>query len=131
MMNRPSYKHAVEWLALNDDTEWVEYPPETGSGSLAVTAALVIDLFGVAEEKLRKDLHAELLKVRTQVERAPPTDGKPTWHGKFYHGGRWETVRNAAHNPLAYASDTAALAGAKLILGKRYEAALQQNAEAA
>lgn len=45
-MRSPGYREAVEWLALNDDTEWLddEY------GSISVTTALVRDLWDVPDD---------------------------------------------------------------------------------
>lgn len=51
-MNRPSYKQALQWIADNDDTEWLR----DEHGCLSVTAALVADLFGVSDERIKKDL---------------------------------------------------------------------------
>lgn len=57
-MKRASYRHAISWIALNDDTEWLndEY------GSCSVTAALVADLFGVTDDKVTADLRRFLEK---------------------------------------------------------------------
>jgi hypothetical protein len=51
-VKRPGYREAIEWIALNDDTEWLnaEY------GSPSVTACLVADLFGVTTERVTADL---------------------------------------------------------------------------
>ncbi len=55
---RASYRDAVAWIAGNDDTEFMD--AERGQECLSVTAALVIDLFGVPESKFRADLRREL-----------------------------------------------------------------------
>ncbi|WP_336057340.1 hypothetical protein [Nitratireductor sp. CH_MIT9313-5] len=51
-MKRPSYRHAIAWLAHNDDTQWLndEDPIES------VSTALVADLFGVDVERVTRDL---------------------------------------------------------------------------
>jgi len=54
---RKGYRFAIQWLALNDDCEWVE----TDWG-LSVTASLVADLFNVDDEKVRTDLLREIKK---------------------------------------------------------------------
>lgn len=59
---RASYRAAILWMAENDDTDWVD---NGGPGS--VTAALVADLFGKDDAKVRADLakvlQAGLIKV--------------------------------------------------------------------
>ena len=111
-MKRPSYREAVEWLALNDDTTWVEFSPESGDGSISVSGALACDLFGVEDSRLRKDLQAKLAILRVRHIIVPPTDGKLTWHGQYHFGGNWHIVSNKAGHPLAYASPEAAIKGA-------------------
>lgn len=44
--------------------------------------------------------------------------GSGTWHGFYRIGGKWFTVQNAANNPIAYASEDAAFAGAKWMLDR-------------
>jgi hypothetical protein len=56
-MKRASYKEAITWLAVNDDTFWLI----EDNSCLSVTAALVSDLFGVSEEKMTKDLIKECI----------------------------------------------------------------------
>jgi hypothetical protein len=74
MMRRPSYRRAITWLIENDDTEWVTADPQEGGGALSVTAALVADLFGVEDDRVRRDL-ARMLKERqariTRLEEMP------------------------------------------------------------
>ena len=48
-MSKPGsgYRAAIEWIAQNDDNEWIEEYLETkgeGSESLSVTASMVCDL---------------------------------------------------------------------------------------
>ena len=62
-MKRPSYREAIEWLARNDDNEWVKADPEEGGGALSVTASLVADMFGIDDERVRKDLTRKLERM--------------------------------------------------------------------
>jgi hypothetical protein len=50
------YKDAIEWIARNDDTEWVNDP----NGCESVTAALVADLFNKTDEEVRDDIRKAL-----------------------------------------------------------------------
>lgn len=59
-MSRASYRHAIKWLAHNDDNEWID--DEYGSPS--VTAILVADLFDIAIEKVTADIKRELGKIK-------------------------------------------------------------------
>ena len=121
-MTRASYTSAVAWIAANDDCTWVEHLAYTGDGSISVTGAMTCDLFGVDEARLRKDLHRELTRSRVRARRDGAFQGSPVYRGEFYHGGRWETVQSKLHLPLAYMTEAAAVAGAKLLLTQRYEA---------
>jgi hypothetical protein len=53
MIAQPSYKSAVEWIALNDNPGAAELP-ETLEGYL--TVALVADLFGVDLKRVAEDV---------------------------------------------------------------------------
>lgn len=53
MIAQPSYKSAVEWIALNDNPGVAELP-ETLEGYL--TVALVADLFGVDLKRVAEDV---------------------------------------------------------------------------
>ncbi len=55
-MNTPSLKQAAKWLASNDDTDWVNHEPDEALGMPSVTASLVADLFGVDEERVRREI---------------------------------------------------------------------------
>jgi hypothetical protein len=57
-MKRASYRDGVFWLAVNDDTDWVDAEVNTPS----VTACLLADLFGVDTERVRVDVRRELKK---------------------------------------------------------------------
>ena len=46
-----SYKQAISWIVLNDDTSDIE---QTGIGT--VTMALVADIFGKDDEKVMADI---------------------------------------------------------------------------
>lgn len=61
-MSRASYAAAIFWMAANDDTEWVDLPPDEGGGCPSVTATLTADLFGKDTEQVRKDLRRELAR---------------------------------------------------------------------
>lgn len=52
-MKRASYREAIEWLAYNDDNEWLD---DVDDPSPSVSAGLVRDLFDVDTDKLIKDL---------------------------------------------------------------------------
>lgn len=58
-MTRPSYKRALEWLALNDDCYWLR----SSEPMLSVATALVADLFSKDDETTRKDLIKALWRV--------------------------------------------------------------------
>lgn len=69
-MKRPSYRAAIEWMALEDDVNWIYTDDKISSTS----AVLVADLFGVSTERVTRDLirfMEKRLKIREQaVERA-------------------------------------------------------------
>lgn len=62
-MKRPGYREAIRWIVYNDDTEWVRADEDEGDPMISVTAALVIDLFDVSEERFMADLRRELRKA--------------------------------------------------------------------
>jgi hypothetical protein len=53
---RPSYRAAIIWMVLNDDTEWAD----DAEPSLSVTAALVADLFGRTDAEVLASLRREI-----------------------------------------------------------------------
>lgn len=63
-MRHPSYCEAIHWIIANDDCDWLddEY------GSISVTAALVADLFGVDDERVKRNLR----KTRDRLARQAP-----------------------------------------------------------
>jgi hypothetical protein len=63
-MKRPSYKKAVEHVALNDDP--VELDPEVVAGTISV--GLVADLFGVDVDVVA----ADVVRLRIRVGSSPP-----------------------------------------------------------
>jgi hypothetical protein len=74
-MKRPGYREALTWLVENDDTEWVTKDPNDpndGGGALSVTAALVADMFGVDDERVRKDLARMLKQRQAQIAKLEP-----------------------------------------------------------
>lgn len=54
-----NYKQALEWLALNDDTNWLQ----DENGSLSVSTALVADLFKKSDEQITIDLRKLIVKM--------------------------------------------------------------------
>lgn len=54
-MLRPSYRRAIEWVALNDDPEWIDNHEQFQTGP-SVAAALIADLFGKTDDQVRADL---------------------------------------------------------------------------
>ena len=51
-MIRPGYRSAIEWIASNDDNYWTESDPLI----VSVTAAMVVDLWGVPEDRVVADI---------------------------------------------------------------------------
>jgi len=54
----------------------------------------------------------------TKARKTAPFAGKPTWHGLYLDGGIFRLVRNDAGQPIAYASEEAALEAAQYMAGK-------------
>jgi hypothetical protein len=57
------YKDAIDWIAQNDDTTWVDIPNDP----ISVTGALVVDVFRKSGAQVRNDLRravAEDIKRR-------------------------------------------------------------------
>lgn len=67
-MKRPSYRDAVNWLAMNDDLVWIE-EPEFGPSP---AAAVIRDIFDVTKEKLAADVVRELERERSNDRRHQP-----------------------------------------------------------
>ncbi len=65
-MPRASYRSAIDWMARNGDTEWVE------DGPPSVTASLVTDLFGKDDEQVRRHLRNALRRHARTRARPPP-----------------------------------------------------------
>lgn len=61
MVQRASYRAAIEWIAENDDTEWIGETAEEDD-PVSVTACLVADLFGVTQERVADDIRRRLKK---------------------------------------------------------------------
>jgi hypothetical protein len=55
-MARASYRKALEWIAVQDDNEWLD----DEFGHTSVTAALVADLFDKTDEQVKEDLRKAL-----------------------------------------------------------------------
>lgn len=64
-MKRASYREAVQWLAYNDDTQWLHDAEPIES----VSTALVADLFGTTVERVTKDLRKAVEKIQEGEER--------------------------------------------------------------
>lgn len=58
------YKDAIQWMADNDDTDWVEHDADDAAGTESVTASLVADLFDKTADQVRADLRHALNKAR-------------------------------------------------------------------
>ena len=58
-MRRPGYREFIEWIASNDDCEWLT----DENGSISVTLAMVASLFDVSDERATKDLQRVHAKV--------------------------------------------------------------------
>lgn len=58
-MRRPGYREAVEWIALNDDNEWLH----DESPIISVTAGMVRDLYDVDQDRLIADLRRYLARM--------------------------------------------------------------------
>lgn len=56
---RPSFRAAIEWMARNDDNEWVWDDEPV----MSIAAWLVADLFGAEQERVIKSLRAKLCKM--------------------------------------------------------------------
>lgn len=54
-----SYGFAIEWIAFNDDTEWLD----DENGSASVTLCLVADIFGRTIEEATADLRRAIAKA--------------------------------------------------------------------
>lgn len=63
MGKRASYRDALDWIAANDDTEFMQGEDDE---PLSVTASLVADLWGKSDEEIRRDL---LLALRRDKRR--------------------------------------------------------------
>jgi hypothetical protein len=55
-MRRPGYREAIEWIACNDDNEWLHDKEPI----ISVTAAMVADLYDVDHSRLFADLRRKL-----------------------------------------------------------------------
>ncbi len=59
-----AYRDALEWIAREDDTDWVGQD----GACLSVTASLVADLFHKTDEQVTKDLRKLIAKQRVYIE---------------------------------------------------------------
>jgi len=53
-----SYRDAIDWIAQNDDTEWLDNP----DGVESVTLSLVADVFGRTLNEATRDLRRALAR---------------------------------------------------------------------
>jgi hypothetical protein len=53
---RPGYREALSWIALNDDTQWLD----DDEPIISVSTALVADLFGKDEATIIADLRRQV-----------------------------------------------------------------------
>jgi hypothetical protein len=61
---RPSYLKAIRWIALNDDTSWLD--DEVGGEVIpSVTSSLVMDVFNKTEREIIRDLRRILEEGET------------------------------------------------------------------
>lgn len=58
------YRTAILWIALNDDTEWLDEP----NGTFSVSLALVADIFGRSVEEATADLRRVVNRDRKAQE---------------------------------------------------------------
>lgn len=85
---------------------------EIGEVAKAEAEAVIISgTFAEREEQVNALARREVPGVK--AEPAPAFMGKPTWRGCYFVEG-WHTVVNQGGEPIAYASEDAALAGAKV-----------------
>jgi hypothetical protein len=60
-----SYRDAIDWIALNDDTDFLD---DTEVDALSVTASMVADLWGKDEKTVKADLRRALKRhARTRA----------------------------------------------------------------
>lgn len=64
-MRRPGYREAVEWIALNDDCEWLKDCDDYGP-IISVSAAMIRDLFDVTDDRLFADIRRAVTRIEAQ-----------------------------------------------------------------
>lgn len=55
-MTSKGYRFALDWIVLNDDTEWLPKRADDEGDPPSVTACLIADLFGKPVETVTRDL---------------------------------------------------------------------------
>lgn len=60
------YKDAIEWIALEDDTNFLD---DADNSPLSVTATMVRDLWNKTEQQVRKDILAALARLEKGTEK--------------------------------------------------------------
>lgn len=59
-MKRAGYREAIDWIARNDDNNWLDDEQPV----ISVAAALVQDLFGLDSDRVIRDLRRAIAKAR-------------------------------------------------------------------
>lgn len=59
-----TYNQAIEWIALNDDTDFLD---DTEVDTISVTASMVADLFSKDDETVVRDLRRALKRENRRL----------------------------------------------------------------
>ena len=59
------YKKAIEWMALNDDTDWLEHDSEP----ISTVACFVADIYTMPENKVASDLKKAIERIKKNDSR--------------------------------------------------------------
>lgn len=59
-----TYKQAIEWIALNDDTDFLD---DTEVDTISVTASMVADLFSKDDETVVRDLRRAIKRENRRI----------------------------------------------------------------
>lgn len=76
--------------------------------------------------QINPGLRRQPADAQIQSEPAPAVNGEPAWYGlyRINPSADWQRVTNDVGNPISYASEGAALAGALVVLGERTKGSL-------
>ena len=81
---RPSrYQSAVEWIAYNDDTDFIDIERGGQSEFPSVTACLVADVFGRTTDQVCRDVYRVLLRIRSERAVADDMPGSASWCERY------------------------------------------------